>query len=150
MRTFGSLQEFAAAKGEMLGYSDWHEITQDLLDAFADVTGDRQWIHVDRERAASGPFGTTIAHGYLTVSLLPVLMAEVFQIENLTMAINCGMDRLRFPVPVPSGSKIRAEATLRDIRQTPLGWLASIRVRILLEGQTKAACIADTLSLYAA
>jgi acyl dehydratase len=149
-RTFGSLQEFAAAKGETLGHSDWHEITQELLDAFADVTGDHQWIHVDQERAASGPFGTTIAHGYLTVSLLPVLMTEVFRIENLTSVVNCGMDRLRFPAPVPTGSKIRAEATLRDVRQTPLGWLASIRVRILLQGQTKAACIADTLSLYVA
>jgi acyl dehydratase len=149
-QTFGSLQEFTAAKGEMLGRSDWHEITQDQVNAFADVTGDHQWIHVDRERAASGPFGTTIAHGYLTVSLLPVLMTEAFRVENLTMGINYGMDRLRFPAPVPSGSMIRAEATLTDIKQTPLGWLASIRVRIQIEGQKKAACIADTLSLYVA
>jgi acyl dehydratase len=147
-RTFGGLQEFIAAKGETLGHSDWHEITQGQIDAFADVTGDHQWIHVDRERAARGPFGTTIAHGYLTVSLLPVLMTEAFRVENLTMGVNYGMDRLRFPAPVPSGSKIRAEATLTDIKQTPFGWLASIRVRIEIEGQKKAACIADTLSLY--
>ena len=147
-RTFGSLQELTAAKGETLGHSNWHEITQDQLNAFADVTGDHQWIHVDPERAASGPFGTTIAHGYLTVSLLPALMTEAFRVENLTMGINCGMDRLRFPAPVPAGSKIRAEATLTDIKQTPAGWLASIRVRIEIEGQKKAACIADTLSLY--
>jgi acyl dehydratase len=149
-RIFGSLREFTAAKGEILGHSDWHEITQDQVNAFADVTGDHQWIHVDQERAASGPFGTTIAHGYLTVSLLPVLMTEAFRIENLIMGINYGMNRLRFPAPVPSGSKIRAEATLTDIKQTPLGWLASIRVRIEIEGQTKAACVADTLSLYVA
>jgi acyl dehydratase len=147
-RTFGSLQEFTAAKGETLGHSDWHEITQDQIDAFADVTGDHQWIHVDREQAARGPFGTTIAHGYLTVSLLPVLMTEAFRVENLTMGVNYGMDRLRFPAPVPSGSRIRAEATLTEIKQTPFGWLASIRVRIEIEGQKKAACIADTLSLY--
>lgn len=147
-RTFASLQEFTAAKGEMLGHSDWHEITQDQVNAFADVTGDHQWIHVDPERAASGPFGTTIAHGYLTVSLLPVLMTEAFRVENLTMGINYGMDRLRFPAPVPAGSKIRAEATLTDIKQTPHGWLASIKVRIQIEGQKKAVCIADTLSLY--
>jgi acyl dehydratase len=147
-RTFASLQEFTAAKGEMLGHSDWHEITQDQINAFADVTGDHQWIHVDPERAASGPFGTTIAHGYLTVSLLPVLMTEAFRVEDLTMGINYGMDRLRFPAPVPAGSKIRAGATLTDIKQTPPGWLASIRVRIQVEGQKKAACIADTLSLY--
>jgi acyl dehydratase len=149
-RTFGSLQELTAAKGEMLGHSNWHEVTQDQVNAFADVTGDHQWIHVDPERAASGPFGTTIAHGYLTISLLPVLMTEAFRIENLTIGINYGMDRLRFPAPVPTGSKIRAEVTLTDIKQTPLGWLASIRVRIQIEGQKKAACIADTLSLYVA
>jgi acyl dehydratase len=149
-RTFGSLQELTEAKGEILGRSDWHEITQDQVTAFADVTGDHQWIHVDLERAAAGPFGTAIAHGYLTVSLLPVLMSEAFRVENLTMGINYGMNRLRFPAPVPVGSKIRAEATLTDIKQVRLGWLASIRMRIEIEGQQKAACVADTLSLYVA
>jgi len=150
MRTFGSLDEFIAAKGEDLGHSDWHTITQEQVNAFADATGDHQWIHVDVERAASGPFGTTIAHGYLTVSLLPILMTEIFRIENLTMGINYGLDRLRFPAPVPTGSKIRAEATLTEAKQTHLGTLAYVKVRIEIEGQEKAACVADTISLFVA
>jgi len=150
MRTFGSLDEFIAAKGEDLGHSDWHTITQEQVNAFADATGDHQWIHVDVERAASGPFATTIAHGYLTVSLLPILMTEIFRIENLTMGINYGLDRLRFPAPVPTGSKIRAKATLTETKQTHLGTLAYVKVRIEIEGQEKAACVADTISLFVA
>jgi acyl dehydratase len=148
MRTFASLAEFVAAKGESLGFSDWHKITQEQVNAFADATGDHQWIHVDLDRAASGPFGGTIAHGYLTVSLLPVLSMEIFRIEHLTMGINYGLDRVRFPAPVLTGSSIRAEATLTDVRQTHLGSLASIRMRIEIDGQEKAACVADTLSLF--
>jgi acyl dehydratase len=148
MRTFASLAEFVEAKGESLGFSDWHKNTQDQVNAFADATGDHQWIHVDVERAASGPFGGTIAHGYLTVSLLPVLSMEIFRVENLTMGINYGLDRVRFPSPVLTGSSIRAEATLTDVKQTHLGSLASIRMRIEIDGQAKAACIADTLSLF--
>ena len=148
MRTFASLAEFVAAKGESLGVSEWHAITQDQVNAFADATGDHQWIHVDVDRAVGGPFGGTIAHGYLTLSLLPVLQMEIFSIEGLTMGINYGLDRVRFPSPVPVGSSIRAEATLTDVRETPLGWLASVRVRIEVERQQKAACIADTLGLY--
>jgi acyl dehydratase len=150
MRTFASLDEFVAAKGESLGFSEWHKITQEQVNAFADATGDHQWIHVDLERAASGPFGGTIAHGYLTVSLLPILSMEIFRIEKLTMGINYGLDRVRFPSPVLTGSSIRAEATLTDVKQTHLGSLASIRMRIGIEGQEKAACVADTLSLFVA
>jgi acyl dehydratase len=150
MRTFASLAEFVAAKGESLGFSDWHKITQEQVNAFADATGDHQWIHVDLERAASGPFGGTIAHGYLTVSLLPILSMEIFRIEGLTMGINYGLDRVRFPSPVLTGSSIRAEATLSDVRQTHLGSLASIRMRVEIDGQDKAACVADTLSLFVA
>jgi acyl dehydratase len=148
MRTFASLAQFVAAKGESLGFSEWHKITQEQVNAFADATGDHQWIHVDLERAASGPFGGTIAHGYLTVSLLPVLSMEIFRIEHLTMGINYGLDRVRFPSPVLTGSSIRAEATLTDVKQTHLGSLASIRMRVGVDGQEKAACVADTLSLF--
>jgi len=148
MRTFANLDELVAAKGESLGFSEWHKITKEQVNAFADATGDHQWIHVDLDRAASGPFGRTIAHGYLTVSLLPVLMSEIFRVANLTMGINYGLDRVRFPSPVPTGSSIRAEATLTDVRQTHLGSLAHIRMRIEIEGQEKAACVADTLSLF--
>jgi len=148
MRTFASLAEFVAAKGESLGFSDWHKITQEQVNAFADATGDHQWIHVDLDRAASGPFGGTIAHGYLTVALLPILSMEIFRIEHLTMGINYGLDRVRFPSPVLTGSSIRAEATLTDVKQTHLGSLASIRMRVEIDGQEKAACVADTLSLF--
>lgn len=148
MRTFASLDEFIAAKGESLGFSEWHKITQEQVNAFADATGDHQWIHVDIDRAASGPFGGTIAHGYLTVSLLPILSMEIFRIQNLTMGINYGLDRVRFPSPVLTGSSIRAEATLTEVKQTHLGSLASIRMRVEIEGQEKAACVADTLSLF--
>ncbi len=148
MRTFANLEEFVAAKGESLGFSDWHKITQEQVNAFADATGDHQWIHIDTERAAGGPFGGTIAHGYLTVSLLPILSMEIFRVQNLTMGINYGLDRVRFPSPVLTGSSIRAEATLTDVKQTHLGSLASIRMRIEIEGQEKAACVADTLSLF--
>jgi len=150
MRTFASLDEFVAAKGESLGFSEWHKITQEQVNAFADATGDHQWIHVDLERAASGPFGGTIAHGYLTVSLLPILSMEIFRIEKLTMGINYGLDRVRFPSPVLTGSSIRAEATLTDVKEVQLGSLAHIRMRIEIEGQQKAACVADTLSLFVA
>jgi acyl dehydratase len=148
MRTFASLDEFVAATGEDLGHSEWHEITQQQVNAFADATGDHQWIHVDPARAASGPFGTTIAHGFLTLSLLPIFMTEIFRIENLTMGINYGFDRVRFPAPVPVGSKIRAQGTLTEVRQTERGVLAHIRITVLVEGQSRAACIADSLSLF--
>jgi acyl dehydratase len=150
MRTFANLDEFVAAKGESLGFSEWHTITQEQVNAFADATGDHQWIHVDIERAASGPFGGTIAHGYLTVSLLPVMSMEIFRVEKLTMGINYGLDRVRFPSPVLTGSSIRAEATLTDVRETSLGSLAHVRMRVEVEGQEKAACVADTLSLFVA
>jgi acyl dehydratase len=146
-RIFGSLAEFTAARGEHLGYSDWHEVTQARIDAFADATGDHQWIHVDPDRAASGSFGTTIAHGYLTLSMLPVMTAEIFRIENLTMSVNFGLDRLRFRSPVPAGSRIRAGATLREVKRTHLGHLAYIRVAVQVEGETRVACIADTVTL---
>ncbi len=148
MRVFGSLDEFVAAKGEHLGYSDWHEVTQEQVDKFADATGDHQWIHVDAERAAQGPFGATIAHGYLTLALLPVLVSEIFRIDGLTMGVNYGLDKVRFPSPVRTGSRIRAGATLSEIRDSHLGQLCSARVLVEVDGQKRAACVADTLSLY--
>ena len=148
MRTFSSLDEFAAAKGEHLGYSEWHEVTQQQVNTFADATGDHQWIHVDPERAAAGPFGGTIAHGYLTLSMLPVLISQIFRIENLTMAINYGLDRVRLPAPVPTGSRIRAGATLTEVRPTHLCLLSHARVTVEIDGQEKAACVADSISLF--
>ena len=106
MRRFGSLDEFAAARGKHLGYSEWHPVPQAQIGQFADATGDRQWIHVDAERAATGPFGTTIAHGYLTLALLPVFMSEIISIDGLTACINAGLDRVRFPGPVRAGARV--------------------------------------------
>src|ERR1022692_808967 len=142
MRRFSSLDEFAAAKGQHLGNSEWHEVPQAQISMFADATGDQQWIHVDQERAARGPFGATIAHGYLTLALLPVFMSEIVSIDGLTTCLNTGLDRVRFP------SRVRAGATLRDIRETGLGKLAYARVIVEVEGQKRPACIADTVLLY--
>jgi len=147
VRVFSDVAEFTAAKGEQLGYSDWHEITQEQVNAFADATSDHQWIHVDLERAAAGPFGGTIAHGFLTLAMLPVLTDEIYRVENLTMAVNYGLDRVRFPAPVPVGARIRAGATLRDVKQTGPGQLCYSRVTIEVDGQSKPACIADTVTL---
>jgi acyl dehydratase len=147
VRVFSSLAEFTAAKGEQLGYSDWHEVTQEQVNTFADATGDHQWIHVDAERAAAGPFGTTIAHGFLTLAMLPVLTHEIYRVEHLTMAVNYGLDRVRFPAPVPVGARIRAGATLRDVKETSLGQLCYSRVIVEVEGHSKAACVADTVTL---
>ena len=108
MRIFSGIDEVQAAVGTHLGHSEWHEVTQEQVNLFADATGDDQWIHLDRERAAQGPFGTTIAHGFLTLSLLPMLAAEVYAIEDVRMGVNYGCNKVRFPAPVPVGSKVRA------------------------------------------
>ena len=115
MRTFNGLDELGAAVGEQLGQSDWHEITQEQVNLFAEATGDHQWIHVAPERAKDGPFGQTIAHGYLTLSLLPVLVAEIYRVEGVSMGLNYGTNKVRFPAPVPVGSKVRASAQLVEL-----------------------------------
>ena len=148
-RTFENLEAFRAAVGEELGSGDWHTVTQDQINLFAEATGDHQWIHVDPEKAAQGPFGTTVAHGYLTVSLLPVLAESVYQIEGLTMGLNYGINRLRFPSPVPVDSRIRATATLREISDIPIGTQAVISFVVELEGSEKPACIADVVYVMA-
>ncbi len=149
-RTFESLEAFRAAEGEELGTGDWHAVTQDQINLFADATGDHQWIHVDPEKAAQGPFGTTIAHGYLTVSLLPVLATTIYQVEGLTMGVNYGINKLRFPNPVPVDSRIRATATLREVKDIPIGTQAVISFVVEIEGVEKPACIADVVYVMAA
>ncbi|HSP65177.1 MAG TPA: MaoC family dehydratase, partial [Candidatus Deferrimicrobium sp.] len=104
MRVFDSLDDLRAAAGMEIGVSDWRAVTQEQIDAFADATDDHQWIHVDPERAAAGPFGTTIAHGFLSLSLTPALLHEIYEVRGVTMAINYGANRVRFPAPLPSGS----------------------------------------------
>jgi len=130
-----------------LGYSDWHTITQEQIDQFAEVTGDYQWIHVDQVKAAEGPFGSTIAHGYLTLSLAPKLVSEIFAVDGLSMEVNYGANKIRFPSPVPVGSRVRAGAELLSVKCTPNGAQAVVRVTIEREGSEKPACVAETVTL---
>ena len=150
MRSFTSLTEFAEAKGEHLGYSPWRDITQPQVNLFADATDDHQWIHVDPERAAESPFGGTIAHGYLTLALLPVFMTEIFSIGGLTMGINFGLNKVRFPSPVKVGARVRGGAELTDLKNSPAGKLATVKMTVEVEGRKRPACVAETLSLYVA
>ena len=147
MRVFTTFEELAAAAGEELGTSDWHEITQERVDAFADATGDHQWIHVDVERAKDGPFGGTIAHGYLTLSLVPWLGSQVFSLETPGAKLNYGVNKVRFPNPVPVGSKIRARVSVADVSDIPTGKQMLLSYVIEIEGQDKPACVAETVVL---
>ncbi|MFH8345661.1 MaoC family dehydratase [Streptomyces sp. NPDC018045] len=147
-RVFGSLDELRAAVGEDLGTSDWLEIDQKQIDLFADATGDHQWIHVDPERAASGPFGTTIAHGYLTLALLPALVPQLLRVDNVTMGINYGVDKVRFPAPVPVGSRLRATARIAGVTEVSGGVQLATTVTVEREGGEKPVCVAETLSRF--
>jgi acyl dehydratase len=137
-----------AAAGTHLGYSDWLEITQDRIDGFAEATGDHQWIHVDPEKAKDGPFGTTIAHGYLTLSLSNYFLPQIVEVQGISMGINYGVDKVRFPTPVPVGSRIRAGAELLAVQEIEGGVQATTRVTIELEGAPKPACVIESLSRY--
>jgi acyl dehydratase len=147
MRVFANLDEYTAAKGEHLGHGQWHEVTQEQINQFADATGDHQWIHVDVEKAAKGPFGAPVAHGYLTLSLIPMLMKDIYTVENLSMGVNYGSNKVRFPSPVPVGSRVRAGAELVDVLDVPQGKQAIVRVTVEIEGKDKPACVAETVVL---
>ncbi|MBO9520620.1 MAG: MaoC family dehydratase [Nocardioidaceae bacterium] len=147
MRTFQGIAELEQAVGTHLGYSDWHEVTQAQIDTFADATGDHQWIHVDPEKAAAGPFGTTIAHGYLTLSLVPMLVWEVYVVEGIRMGVNYGANKVRFPAPVPVGSKVRAGVELLSVTPGSGGYQVVARVTIEAEGAAKPACVVETVSV---
>ena len=147
MRVFENVDAFASAKGEHLGYSDWHTITQEQVNLFAEATGDHQWIHVDVERAKQGPFGGTIAHGYLTLSLIPRLAQQIYTVENLTMGINYGSNKVRFPATVPVGSRVRAGSELLDVVDAKLGKQFIVRTTVEIEGGEKPACVAETVVL---
>src|SRR5437588_4918556 len=147
MKTIQGIEGFKAMAGQELGESDWHQVTQDQIDTFADATGDHQWIHVDTERAKAGPFGTTIAHGYLTLSLIPMLGAQIYTVQGLSMGINYGTNKVRFPKPVPVGSKVRASADLVDVSDVAQGKQAVVRYTIEIEGEDKPACVAETVVL---
>ena len=147
MRVFEGLDQVAAAIGEHVGYSEWMEITQERVDAFADATGDHQWIHVDPARAAEGPYGTTIAHGYLTLSLLPVLGNQVMDIRGFSMMINYGLGTVRFPAPVPVGSRIRAGVELTSLDRKPSGAQLTTLVTVEIEGGDRPAVVAEAIRL---
>ena len=146
---FSSLDEFKAAVGTELGTSDWVTVTQEQINTFADATGDHQWIHVDPEAAAKGPFGTTIAHGYLTLSLLPVFSQSIYEVQNLAMGVNYGANKVRFPNPVPVDSRLRATATLKEIADIPIGTQATISFVVEREGAEKPAVVAEVVYVMA-
>ncbi len=139
------VEALSARIGTEIGVGDWVRLDQERISAFADATGDHQWIHVDEERAASGPFGSTIAHGYLTLSMIPAI-APALRVEGVRMGINYGLDRVRFISPVPVGSRVRARSALTDVSEVPGGVQLAMRVTVELEGSDKPACVADTLS----
>ncbi len=145
MKTITGLEELRDAKGETLGTSDWHEVTQEAIDAFADVTGDHQWIHVDRERAKDTPFGGTIAHGYYTLALAPMLTGQVMALDGFAMVINYGANRVRFPAPVPVGSRVRVTVKVADLDDTPGGAQLTLELTFEVEGGEKPVCVAQTL-----
>jgi acyl dehydratase len=148
MRIFANLDELAAAKGEHLGHGEWHTVTQEQVNQFADATGDHQWIHVDAEKAAQGPFGTTIAHGYLTLSLIPFLGKEIMRVDGLKMGINYGLGKVRFPSVVPVGARIRAGVELFDVADRPQGKQVTYRWTVEIDGNDKPACVAETIVVY--
>lgn len=147
MRVFTTLEEVAGAAGEDLGSSDWFTIEQDRVNQFADATGDHQWIHVDEEKAANGPFGGTVAHGYLTLSLIPYLGAQVFGLETPGAKLNYGVNKVRFPNPVLVGSRIRSHVSIGEVTDLPKGKQLTVKHTIEIEGQDKPACVAESVVL---
>lgn len=147
MRVLNDSAEIAAAAGDELGVSEWVSISQERIDLFADATGDRQWIHVDPERAAEGPFGAPIAHGYLTLSMLPFLGAQVYAFAGDVARVNYGLNKVRFITPVKVGSKIRNRVQILEVHDTEKGQHVTIQHTIEIKGEDKPACIAETLTL---
>jgi acyl dehydratase len=147
MRVFTTVDELRDAVGHQVGSSEWLSVEQHRVDAFADATDDHQWIHVDRERAAAGPFGGTIAHGYLTLSMLPRFGNEVFALEMPGPKLNYGLNKVRFPAPVPVGSRIRGTATVAAVTDVALGTQLTVAWVIEIEGSSKPACVAESVVL---
>ena len=141
-----TIEELSEHVGEV-GASAWQPVTQGEVDRFADATGDHQWIHVDVDRAAKGPYGGTIAHGYLTLSLIARFGEELFKVDGVTAKLNYGVNKVRFPAPVPVGTRVRAGASIANAVQTPTGVQVSLNWVIELENSTKPACVAETVVL---
>ncbi len=145
---FESPQALLGAVGQELGVSEWHTVTQEQINLFADATGDHQWIHVDVEKAKAGPFGTPIAHGYLTMSLASLFLPQIVLVHGLSMGLNSGVDKVRFPSPVPVGSRLRGKGTIISAIEVTGGVQAVIRVTIEREGSEKPCAVVDTVSRY--
>ena len=147
MRVFSSFEDIESAAGEEIGTTDWVEITQQRVDQFADATGDHQWIHVDVEKAKEGPFGGTIAHGYLTLSLVPWLGSQVFTLDTPGAKLNYGVNKVRFPSPVPVGSRVRATVSVGEVHDVSAGKQLTLKYVVEIEDQDKPACVAETVVL---
>jgi acyl dehydratase len=145
VKKFSGLDEFVAAQGAELGPTDWLEVTQDRVNLFADATDDHQWIHIDPERAANGPFGGTIAHGLLTLSLLPHFTHQLYTVDNVAMAINYGYNKVRFITPVRVGAKIRARAQIANVDQLDGSVQATVTVTVEIDGSDKPAAVAESI-----
>jgi acyl dehydratase len=143
---FASIDDLRDAVGKGLGYSDWLTVDQERINKFADATDDHQWIHVDPERAAQGPFKTTIAHGYLTLSLLPVLASGLTRVDGIRMGINYGVNKVRFPAPLPVDSRVRAGVEILSVEEVAGGVQVTSRVTIEREGGDKPVCVAESVS----
>jgi acyl dehydratase len=149
LRIIKSIDDAKALIGEEVGLSDWIVVDQHRIDQFAEATSDHQWIHVDTERAAKEmPEGKTIAHGYLTLALIPVLTGKFVKFENLTRAVNFGLNKVRFYIPIPVGSRLRGRATVLQARQRAGALLLTSEIRIEVEGERKPACVAETLGMF--
>ena len=145
MRTISGLAELKQAEGDDLGTSDWHEVTQEAIDAFADVTGDHQWIHVDPKRAQDTPFGGTIAHGYYTLSLAPMFNEQIFGLDGFAFAVNYGLNKVRFPAPLPVGERVRMTAKLAGLEEIPGGAQIMLELTFEREGGDKPVCVAESV-----
>lgn len=148
MKIFADLAELASAAGTELGPTDWLDVDQQRVDTFAEATEDRQWIHVDPERAATGPFGGTIAHGLLTLSLLPRFMHELYRVDNVAMAINYGFNKVRFITPVPVGARVRASAQITQVDTLDGAVQATLVTTIEVQGATKPAAVVESIIRY--
>ena len=146
MKTFAKLQDLQAQIGQEIGLSDWITVDQKRIDQFAEATGDHQWIHVDPVKAAKGPFGKTVAHGFMTLSLMPEMIAGSFDIGDVRMGVNNGLNKVRFTAPVPSGGRVRGRFVLREYLPIDGGAQLTVEATIELEGSSKPACIADSIS----
>ena len=147
MRTINGIDEIESLIGQGLGSSDWMTMDQDAINTFADVTGDHQWIHVDEARAAEGPYGATIVHGFFTLSLIPKFSTEVFTIEGVSIRVNYGLNKVRFLQPVVVGSRLRGTISVKDVIRGDKGTQVILEHTIEIEGQDRPACVAEVVTL---